>query len=64
MISEEEIRECISNLEKKLKENENLFAISEDIFLKQRLLTNSFNIESQLYAFYYVLGKEYVYKHL
>lgn len=62
--SEEEIRECISNLEKKLKENENLFAATEDIFLKQRLLTNSFNIESQLYAFYYVLGERYEYKHL
>ena len=64
MISEEEIRECISNLEKKLKENETLFATSEDIFLKRKLLTNSFNIESQLYAFYYVLGEKYVYKHL
>jgi len=64
MLSEEQIRECIKNLEEKLEYNERFFAATDDIFIKNRLLTNSFNIESQLYAFYHVLGEEYKYKHL
>ena len=62
--SESEIRKSIRSLEIKLQENETRFMSSTDIFLKNRLLMQSFNIESQLYALHFVLGETYKYKHM
>lgn len=65
MKSEAEIREYIEQLEKNLKINEELYPkLCNDYFCGPRLLRQSYNIESQLYALYYVLGIEYKYKHL
>ena len=64
MLTEEQIKERIEYLETKLKENEESYKLTTDFFFKQRLLTQSFNIESQLDALYFVLGINYVYKHM
>ena len=64
MLTEEQIKQRIEYLETKLKENEESYRVTTDFFFKQRLLTQSFNIESQLDALYFVLGINYVYKHM
>ena len=64
MLTEEQIKQRIEYLETKLKENEESYRVMTDFFFKQRLLTQSFNIESQLDALYFVLGINYVYKHM
>jgi len=61
MKTEAEIRERIHELENLLRRNEILHR--EMPAFRQRILLESFNIESQLYALYYVLGEEYEYKH-
>jgi hypothetical protein len=62
MLSENEILERIKELEKQLKLCEELYATG-NIYNQNRALTTAFNVESQLDALYYVLGKKYVYKH-
>ena len=64
MLTEEQIKQRIEYLETKLKENEESYRVMTDYYFKQRLLTQSFNIESQLDALYFVLGINYVYKHM
>ena len=64
MLTEEQIKERIEYLETKLKENEESYKVITDLFFKRRLLTQSLNIESQLDALYFVLGINYVYKHM
>lgn len=64
MLTEEQIKERIEYLETKLKENEESYKVTTDFFFKRRLLTQSLNIESQLDALYFVLGTNYVYKHM
>lgn len=66
IIDECDIQKYIKELEELLKRNELLYAnpqFQSDAF-KNRLLMQSFNIESQLYALHFVLGKEYTYKHM
>ena len=64
MLTEEQIKERIKYLEAKLKENEESYKVITDFYFKRRLLTQSLNIESQLDALYFVLGINYVYKHM
>lgn len=64
MLTEEQIKERIEYLEAKLKENEESYKVITDFYFKRRLLTQSLNIESQLDALYFVLGINYVYKHM
>jgi hypothetical protein len=61
---ENEIRERINELNTELRHNEEAYPSIRDPFIKNRILMQSFNIESQLYALHYVLGEEYVYKHI
>lgn len=62
--SENEIRIRIKELESKLRENEVIYpSLSNDIYAQNKMLMQSFNIESQLEALYYVLGEPYIYKH-
>lgn len=63
VLQETEIRNRIAELESKLKQNEELYKTArcpDDM----RILTHSFNIESQLYALHWVLGEKYTYKHM
>lgn len=62
--SEEEIRNRIKELESNLKRNETIYGTFPDEFSNRRILIQSFNIESQLYALYDVLGEKYKYKHM
>lgn len=64
MLTEEQIKERIEYLEAELKENEESYKVTTDFFFKRRLLTQSFNIESQLDALHFVLGINYEYKHM
>ena len=59
---EKEIRERIDYLNSRLQQNEEAYKTA-DIFVKDRLLVQSYNIESQLEALHFVLGERYVYKH-
>ena len=62
--TESEIRLRIKELELKLQENENIYKLLSDEYLKRKMLMQSFNIESQLDALYFVLGESYAYKYL
>jgi len=62
MLSENEIIERIEELEKQLKLAELLYK-SANVYDQNRALMAAFNVESQLDALYFVLGKKYVYKH-
>lgn len=62
MLTENEIVERIKELEIQLKLCEALYATG-NIYNQNRALMAAFNVESQLDALHYVLGKKYVYKH-
>ena len=68
MISEDKIKGRINELESILDSNEKLFYSlnSYNYYeneIKRNILWKCYNIESQLEALYYVLGKQYVYRH-
>ena len=68
MISEDKIKGRINELESILDSNEELFHSlnSYNYYeneIKRNILWKCYNIESQLEALYYVLGKQYVYRH-
>lgn len=64
IISESEIRTRIKELESKLQENEDIYpSLSHDLYAQNKMLVQSFKIESQLEALHYVLGESYIYKH-
>ena len=62
VLSEIEIEKRIEELETQLKLAEILYT-SRNIYAQNRALMIAFNVESQLDALYFVLGKKYVYKH-
>ena len=69
MLSETEVRERIEYLEVLLTNNEELYSLSNtdsytDNEIRRKILMKCYNIESQLDALYYVLGKKYIYKHM
>lgn len=69
MLSEKEVRERIKYLEALLTDNEELYSLSNtDSYtgneIRRKILMKCYNIESQLDALYYVLGKKYIYKHM
>lgn len=69
MISEDEVRKRIKELEVQLTSNEEMYSLSNtdsytDNEIRRRILMKCYNIESQLDALYYVLGKQYLYKHM
>ena len=68
MIGEDKIKGRINELESILDSNEKLFYSlnSYNYYeneIKRNILWKCYNIESQLEALYYVLGKQYVYRH-
>lgn len=68
MISKDEIKERINELESMLDTNEEFYhSLNSDDYCenktKIRILWKCYNIESQLEALYYVLGKQYVYRY-
>ena len=68
MISEDKIKERINELESILDSNEELFhSLNSYNYYenetKRNILFQCHSIESQLEALYYVLGKQYVYRH-
>lgn len=68
MISEDKIKKRIKKLESILGDNERIFhSLNSDNYYenetKRNILWKCYNIESQLEALYYVLGKQYVYKY-
>ena len=64
IISEDKIRKRIEDLKERLQENADSYPSVEDPFFQKRLMMQSFNIESQLYALHYVLGEDYKYKYM
>lgn len=68
MISKDKIKERINELESILDGNEKLFhSLNSDNYyeneIKINILMQCYNVESQLEALYYVLGKQYVYRY-
>ena len=68
MIGEDKIKGRINELESILDSNEELFHSlnSYNYYeneIKRNILWKCYNIESQLEALYYVLGKQYAYRH-
>ena len=68
MIGKDKIKERINELESMLDANEEIYHSlnSYDYYeneTKIKILWQCYNIESQLEALYYVLGKQYVYKY-
>lgn len=68
MISKDKIKKRINELESMLDTNEEIFySLNSDDYYenetKRNILWKCYNIESQLEALYYVLGKQYVYRY-
>ena len=80
MITENEVREKIKELEELLKEYERMYYSLDPIYsespygmisedwgkesMRRKILMRAFNIESRLAAYHDVLGEEYFYKHM
>ena len=68
MIGKDKIKERINELESMLDANEEFYhSLNSDDYYenetKIKILWQCYNIESQLEALYYVLGRQYVYKY-